>query len=128
MSNETATPVDRPSTRDVGPVTLSITLWLLVTSFIFVLLRCISRIGIVRRFGWDDALIILAWVRSRDIGPWDGQPVGLGIFLTTASFSHLACPSRSSGAYGMVWGIHNHKMMIKYMCCDRPNMPSAFYT
>ncbi len=47
---------------DRGPVVLAVTTAVIVTSTIFVVLRLISRIGIVRKTSWDDYLIVLAWV------------------------------------------------------------------
>lgn len=41
---------------------LAVTAAMLVCSTVFVVLRLISRIGIVRRLGWDDHFMILAWV------------------------------------------------------------------
>lgn len=47
-----------------GPVVLAVTTALLVASSVFVVLRFISRIGIVKRISWDDYFILLAWVRA----------------------------------------------------------------
>jgi hypothetical protein len=41
---------------------LGVTAATLVCATVFVVLRLISRIGIVRRMGWDDRFIVLAWV------------------------------------------------------------------
>ena len=46
-----------------GPVVTAVTIWMLAFSSAFVILRCISRLAIVKRWGWDDTLIMLAWVR-----------------------------------------------------------------
>lgn len=43
---------------------LAVTTALLVASSVFVILRLISRIGILKRISWDDYFIILAWVRA----------------------------------------------------------------
>jgi hypothetical protein len=45
-----------------GPAVLTVTAVMLVLSTLFVLLRLISRFGIVRRVLWDDYFMILAWV------------------------------------------------------------------
>ena len=45
-----------------GPVVLTITLAFLVVSTVFVVLRLISRIGVVKKVTWDDHFIVLAWV------------------------------------------------------------------
>ena len=47
-----------------GAVVLAVTTALLVASSVFVVLRIISRMGIVKRISWDDYFIILAWVRG----------------------------------------------------------------
>lgn len=51
-----------------GPVVLAVTTALLVASSVFVVLRLVSRIGIVKRISWDDYFIILAWVRAGNVG------------------------------------------------------------
>jgi hypothetical protein len=43
---------------------LAVTAALMTAATIFVSLRLISRGGIVRRLGWDDAAIVLAWVST----------------------------------------------------------------
>jgi len=48
--------------QDRGPVVLAITIALLVASSIFVTLRLISRIGIVKKVTLDDWFITLSWV------------------------------------------------------------------
>ncbi len=45
-----------------GPVVIAVTLWLLGFSTIFVGLRIVSRLGIIKKWSWDDSFIILAWV------------------------------------------------------------------
>ena len=47
-----------------GPAVFAVTTALLVVSTIFVVLRLISRIGIVKKVTWDDRFIVLAWVRA----------------------------------------------------------------
>lgn len=47
-----------------GPVVLVVTTALLVASSVFVVVRFVSRIGIVKRISWDDYFILLAWVRA----------------------------------------------------------------
>lgn len=47
---------------DRGPVVLAVTIAMLVISSFFIILRFVSRIGIVRRVGWDDYTILIAWV------------------------------------------------------------------
>ena len=51
-----------PPDENRGPVVLAVTTVFLVVSSVFVLLRIISRAGVVRRVSWDDYFILLAWV------------------------------------------------------------------
>ena len=48
-----------------GPAVLAVTITLLAISTAFVVLRLISRIGVVRKVSIDDYFIILAWVGSK---------------------------------------------------------------
>ena len=50
--------------QDRGPIVLTITIVLLVASTVFVALRLVSRIGVVKKVTWDDHFIVLAWVRK----------------------------------------------------------------
>ena len=50
--------------QDRGPTVRAVTTALLVISTIFIVLRLISRIGIVKKVTWDDHFIVLAWVRA----------------------------------------------------------------
>ncbi|KAF2490913.1 MFS general substrate transporter [Lophium mytilinum] len=63
-----------------GPVVLGVTTATIVCATVFVVLRLISRIGIVRRVGWDDHFIILAWVLAfgTSFSICYGTSVGLG--------------------------------------------------
>lgn len=45
-----------------GPVVTAVTAWMLAFSGAFIVLRCVSRLMIVKRWGWDDSFIIVAWV------------------------------------------------------------------
>ena len=45
-----------------GPLVLAVTAAMFVCSTVFVALRLIARFWVVRRSGWDDYTIILAWV------------------------------------------------------------------
>ncbi|KAI9676799.1 MAG: hypothetical protein M1829_002894 [Trizodia sp. TS-e1964] len=47
-----------------GPTVLAVTVAVLVASFVFVLLRLVSRIAIVQKVSTDDHLIVLAWLLS----------------------------------------------------------------
>jgi len=45
-----------------GPAVLVVTVIMMVLATVFVLLRMVSRIGIVKRVTLDDYFMILAWV------------------------------------------------------------------
>lgn len=47
---------------DRGPAVLAVTAATLTLASVFVAARMVSRIGIVRRFGADDYIIVLAWL------------------------------------------------------------------
>jgi hypothetical protein len=49
-----------------GPAVLIVTAIMLVMSTLFVLLRMVSKFGIVRRIYWDDYFMILAWVSKKN--------------------------------------------------------------
>ncbi|OCK75999.1 MFS general substrate transporter [Lepidopterella palustris CBS 459.81] len=63
-----------------SPVVLAVTTVMLVCSTVFVVLRLISRIGIVRRLGWNDYFMILAWFLAfaTSFAICYGTSVGLG--------------------------------------------------
>ena len=54
-----------PQIEDRGPVVLAVTIALLATSSVFIVLRFISRIGVVKRVSADDYAIVVAWVSHR---------------------------------------------------------------
>lgn len=49
---------------DRGPAVFIVTTVTICLSTLFVAARMVSRIGIVRRVGWDDYIIVLAWLIS----------------------------------------------------------------
>jgi hypothetical protein len=51
-----------PHTR--GPAVLIVTVIMMVLATTFVVLRMVSRIGIVKRVTLDDYFMMLAWVRE----------------------------------------------------------------
>jgi len=53
--------------QDRGPTVLAVVLALLVLSTAFIVLRLVSRFGVVKRVGNDDYAIILAWVSDTRI-------------------------------------------------------------
>ena len=70
------------STEDLqnrGPVVLTVAIVLFFASFVFVTLRLVSRIGIVKKVTWDDHFIVLAWVCI------NGFPFVLDFVLTAGS-------------------------------------------
>jgi hypothetical protein len=80
-----------------GPVVMAVTGAMLVLATLFVLLRLISRFGVVRRISWDDYFMILAWVS-----------IALRFRRAHAdrrrSSSHLACRFQSCMVLGWGWG------------------------
>lgn len=52
------------SMQNRGPTVLTVTIVMLCLSTAFIVVRLISRIGIVKRVSSDDYAIILAWVSS----------------------------------------------------------------
>lgn len=54
-----STQMDGPSR---GTPVLVVTAIMMVLATLFVLLRMISKFGIVRRIAWDDYFMIIAWV------------------------------------------------------------------
>ena len=77
--------------QDRGPTVLAVVIAVLVVSTVFIVLRLVSRIGIVRRVSNDDYAIVLAWV---------GNPQILKVMhdrrLIGGSSSRLASPSPSA--------------------------------
>ena len=50
------------SLQDRGPTVLAVVIALLCVSTVFILIRLVSRIGVVKRVSNDDYAIIIAWV------------------------------------------------------------------
>jgi hypothetical protein len=57
MADSTSNPHSR------GPAVLIVTVVFMILATIFVFLRMVSRIGIVKRVTLDDYFMMLAWVR-----------------------------------------------------------------
>jgi hypothetical protein len=57
-----AEPVETVENR--GPLVLAVTAALLAVSTIFILLRLVSRAGVVKKVSRDDYFIVLAWVST----------------------------------------------------------------
>ena len=56
------------STQDRGSTVLAVVIALLCTSTGFIILRLISRLGVVKRVSNDDYAILIAWVSDFSIG------------------------------------------------------------
>lgn len=71
---------DAHSLETRGPVVLAVTIAMLACSTVVVTLRLISRSCIVRKVGWDDHFIILAWLIAfgMSVAICYGTSVGLG--------------------------------------------------
>ena len=54
----------RNDVPDRGPAVFVVTTVTIGLATLFVAARMVSRIGIVRRVGWDDYIIVLAWLIS----------------------------------------------------------------
>ena len=64
-SSSSINDVAAQASQDRGPIVLTITIVLLIASTVFVALRLVSRIGVVKKVTWDDHFIVLAWVRRK---------------------------------------------------------------
>jgi hypothetical protein len=53
--------------EDRGPAVWTVTIVMLVLSTVFVVLRLISRLAVVKKFSWGDGFMVLAWVSAH---PW----------------------------------------------------------
>ena len=73
---------------------LTVTIIMLCLSTAFVVLRLISRFGIVKRISYDDYAIMLAWVGDRKLQ----RPPKQGRKLTDSSSSHSVSPFPSATA------------------------------
>lgn len=86
--------VNDPS-QNRGPAVLTVTIVFLCVSTAFVVLRLISRAGILKRVSWDDYFIVAAWVRH-------------------TSNRALAVPSSANNrkflafgfSFSICWGVH----------------------
>ena len=75
-----------------GSDVLGVNIAVLCVSTIFVILRLVSRVGVVKRVTLDDYFIILAWVSEED----QGAHLMVGIAgLNRSSSSLSGSPSRS---------------------------------
>ncbi|KAK4039164.1 hypothetical protein C8A01DRAFT_47302 [Parachaetomium inaequale] len=54
--------LDTDGTPDRGPAVFAVTTATLALATLFVAGRIVSRVGIVRRTGWDDYVMVLAWL------------------------------------------------------------------
>ena len=82
--------------EDRGPVVLAVTIAFLGVSTLFVALRLVSRIGIVKRVTSDDYFIVFAWVCTASNPMSLDQPT-----LTRGSYWPSASPFLYTGVFTM---------------------------
>lgn len=82
-----------------GPEVLVVVLALLALSTVSIVLRLISRFGVVKRVGYDDYAIILAWVGNTRKLLLQSDRV-----LIACSFLPLGYPSPSAMGLESDWG------------------------
>lgn len=58
------------ATQDRGPTVLAVVIALLCVSTGFIVLRLISRMGVVKRVSNDDYAIVIAWVSNITLCHW----------------------------------------------------------
>src|SRR3954453_18526407 len=80
-----------------GPVVMAVTGAMLVLATLFVLLRLISRFGVVRRIAWDDYFMILAWV-SVLLRPCPTPLMGIVPLVRPLILNHVWHQSRAGHA------------------------------
>ena len=89
-----------------GPTVLTVTIIMLCLSTVFIALRLISRIGVVRRISNDDYAIILAWVGGNTY-PLNNMVENTKIQqLIAFGFSFSIC-------YGTSVGLGRHEMYVQ---------------
>ena len=79
-----------------GPTVLTVTIIMLALSTVFVAVRMISRVGVVKKVSSDDYAIVLAWVSP----PSTAHPCAI---LTRYSSSPLASHSPSATVHRSGW-------------------------
>ena len=94
-------PQSNEAIQDRGPVVLAVTIAFLTASTVFVVLRLISRIGIVRKVSKDDYFIILAWVSP--IPAATRSNGSKGAMLMRGSSLPLGFPSPSAMEHRLDW-------------------------
>ena len=62
------------ATQDRGPTVLAVVIALLCVSTVVIVLRLISRMGVVKRVSNDDYAIIIAWVSNIIRPHWQTLP------------------------------------------------------
>lgn len=77
--------------HDRGSTVLAVVIAFLALSTAFIVLRLVSRFGVVKKAGNDDYAIILAWVSDTRIY-WDESD---GMLIASSSL-HSGCPSPSA--------------------------------
>ena len=106
------------SMQDRGPTVLAVVIALLCVSTAFILIRLISRIGVVKRVSNDDYAIIVAWVSHIPIRLYQTLPVVNTWQLVAFGFSFSIC-------YGTRVGLGRHEANIAPQ--DRGSLRKAEY-
>jgi len=104
---------------------LAVVIALLCVSTAFIVLRLVSRFGIVKRVSKDDYAIIVAWVSTMKTLELCSYNTG----LIEISSSHSGSPSLSVMGQALDSAVTKQTLIWKIMCFSRkPNMPSPFAT
>ena len=106
------------SMQDRGPTVLAVVIALLCVSTAFILIRLISRIGVVKRVSSDDYAIIIAWVSHIPIRLYQTLPAVNTWQLVAFGFSFSIC-------YGTRVGLGRHEANIAPQ--DRGSLRKAEY-
>ncbi|KAF2665500.1 MFS general substrate transporter [Microthyrium microscopicum] len=88
-----------------GPIVLVVTAVILILSTLFVLLRLISKFGVVRRVAWDDYFMILAWFLAFGLSfaICYGTRVGLGMHENTVPQEWQSALKKSEFAFSVLY-------------------------
>ena len=106
------------SMQDRGPTVLAVVIALLCVSTAFIVIRLISRIGVVKRVSNDDYAIIIAWVSHIQFRLNQTLPAVNTWQLVAFGFSFSIC-------YGTSVGLGRHEADIAPQ--DRESLRKAEY-
>lgn len=104
--------------QDRGPTVLAVVIALLCLSTGFVVLRLISRMGVVKRVSNDDYAILLAWVSDMTLLQWQTLSSANSSQLLAFGFSFSIC-------YGTSVGLGRHENFVAPH--DRGSLKRAEY-